>query len=132
MCCCLNRTTCLQIKRRTPESIHTESELLWNSKGFTQGHFASVYHTDVFWCMTSSTIRQSVYEHVKSAVTGPLDEKENVYLEPPFMSVCCVGETERKVSSLSIALATPVSSSVVHIAILWVGYHRNCPSQTWQ
>lgn len=41
-------------------------------------------------------------------------------------------EGKKQDSSLSIALATPVSFIMVHIAIVWVGYHRNCPSQTRQ
>lgn len=86
--------------------------------------------------MTLSTIRHSGYERVnffrKSAVTELLDEKETFSYSHCIISACCVGETEREVPSLSIALATPASSTVVHIAILWVGYHRNCPSQTRQ
>lgn len=41
-------------------------------------------------------------------------------------------EQKEKDSSLSIALATPVSFIMVHIATVWAGNHGNCPSQTRQ
>lgn len=41
-------------------------------------------------------------------------------------------EQKEKTSSLSIALASPVSFIMVHIATTWAGNHGNCPSQTRQ
>lgn len=49
-----------------------------------------------------------------------------------YCLLCGRNRNKEKVLSLSIALATLVSSTAVHIASPWVGYHRNCPSQTRQ
>ncbi len=113
--------------------VKRDSELLWNSKGFKSVQSTALMNTGA-WPL--STIRNSGYEHVKSSeICGYRTTwwKRKGFVPATISSLFVVWEKQKeKVSSLSIALATPVSSTVVHIAILWVGYHRNCPSQTRQ
>lgn len=54
-----HEATAYELKREYVRklSVKGDSELLWNSNGFRQGHFSSVYHTDEYWCVTWSTVQ---------------------------------------------------------------------------
>lgn len=61
-----------------------------------------------------------------------LEVKSSLFNKSKSSRLAVVWVIQKEDSSLSTALATPASSTVIHAAILWAGYHRNCPSQTRQ
>ena len=123
--CKLERTAPGSVCKKGTRSTAAEFQRL-----LKQGHLSSVRRADD--CRLHSARTREILRNV--GVIELLDERAMVSVGATVSSLLCGRnrKKKKKVSSLSIALATPVSSTVVHIAILWAGYHRNCPSQTRQ
>lgn len=71
-------------------------------------------------------------EDTKGRGPDVLGVKPSIFHQSKSSHLAAVWVIQKEASSLSTALATPASSTVIHAAVLWAGYHRNCPSQTRQ